>query len=256
MIEAAVKSGVIEKDSSEKPSTSKSADEEANESSDENEDDEDEEEVQSFKNEMNRNEKSNLFKEMLEMMKPGETVLKAIKRLGKTSTGQSVSLSASQRWAKKKNGQQQQISEEDKKALEKLTSLANKFIDMGFYDIYEETYEKIKLKSEPPAPVVSKEEEFDMFADEIDESKLNKPSTAAALTEAAQNDTEDKVVKWFYKLTNTEDAKVNGPYTSEQMLKMSENGTFPKDTGVWCRKADESAQNFYNSKRIDFDLYT
>ena len=41
------------------------------------------------------------------------------------------------------------------------------------------------------------------------------------------------------------------------MLEMSEKGEF-KETGVWCRKSDENGPNdtFYNSKRIDFDLYT
>lgn len=38
------------------------------------------------------------------------------------------------------------------------------------------------------------------------------------------------------------------------MLKMSEDGTF-KDSGVWCCKADDTESIFYNSRRIDFDLY-
>ena len=45
------------------------------------------------------------FKKMVLYMKPGESVLKAIKRLGNSSKGsQSVgTMSASQRWLKKKN---------------------------------------------------------------------------------------------------------------------------------------------------------
>ncbi len=41
------------------------------------------------------------------------------------------------------------------------------------------------------------------------------------------------------------------------MLEMSEKGEF-KESGVWCRKVDDTGANdaFYNSKRIDFDLYT
>lgn len=67
----------------------------------------------------------------------------------------------------------------------------------------------------------------------------------------------DSIVKWVYKETNTDDAKLFGPFTSLQMLEMSEKGEF-KETGVWCRKSDENGPNdtFYNSKRIDFDLYT
>lgn len=63
-------------------------------------------------------------------------------------------------------------------------------------------------------------------------------------------------MKWIYKKENTEDAEINGPYTSAEMLKKSLNNEF-NDNGVWCRKLNElSATAFYNSKRIDFDLYT
>lgn len=66
----------------------------------------------------------------------------------------------------------------------------------------------------------------------------------------------DSVVKWEYKLTNNEDdTKFFGPFTSAQMLEKSEQGEF-KDTGVWCRKIGDQSTSFYNSKRIDFDLYT
>jgi len=40
------------------------------------------------------------------------------------------------------------------------------------------------------------------------------------------------------------------------MLEKSEKGEF-KDSGVWCRKLEEASNvAFYNSKRIDFELYT
>lgn len=66
----------------------------------------------------------------------------------------------------------------------------------------------------------------------------------------------DSVVKWEFKLTNNEDdTKFFGPFTSAQMLEKSEQGEF-KDTGVWCRKVGDQSTSFYNSKRIDFDLYT
>ena len=63
-------------------------------------------------------------------------------------------------------------------------------------------------------------------------------------------------MKWVYKLENVDTAELKGPFTSQQMLDMSDTGKFP-DAGVWCRRLDESAGTaFYNSKRIDFDLYT
>ena len=61
----------------------------------------------------------------------------------------------------------------------------------------------------------------------------------------------------MYKEVNTDDAKLFGPFTSEQMMEMSEKGDF-KEAGVWCRKLEEAGSTvaFYNSKRIDFELYT
>ncbi len=65
----------------------------------------------------------------------------------------------------------------------------------------------------------------------------------------------DSVVKWQYKLENTEDSKILGPFTSAQMLDKTESGEIPA-SGVWCRKMGDESTSFYNSKRIDFDLYT
>ncbi len=39
------------------------------------------------------------------------------------------------------------------------------------------------------------------------------------------------------------------------MLELATNNKFT-DSGVWCKKADDVDSNFYNSKRIDFELYT
>ncbi len=67
---------------------------------------------------------------------------------------------------------------------------------------------------------------------------------------------QDSIVKWIYKKENTDDAEINGPFTSDQMLQKSLNNEFT-EKGVWCRKVNESStSDFYNSKRIDFDLYT
>lgn len=66
----------------------------------------------------------------------------------------------------------------------------------------------------------------------------------------------DTLVKWMYKLENDDKAKLHGPFTSQQMLSKSEAGELT-DAGVWCRRLDESTSGvFYNSKRIDFELYT
>lgn len=237
LIDAAVKSGTIDKYNLQETNNE-------NESSQSSSEDEEEDDlITNTKSELNLNEKNELLKAIFSYLKPGETILKAIKRLG---SNQKTSMSASQRWLKKKqenkSNNNSNVSKEDSIALEKLTSLSNKFIEIGYYDIYEETYEKIKFNLESKNDTDS----FDMFADDADVARSSK-----------QNDdkTEDKLVKWYYKEVNSDDAPLKGPFTSEQMLKMNENGTF-KDSGVWCKKTDDTSNNFYNSKRIDFDLYT
>lgn len=231
--------------------------EEVNARSQQNEEESDDEEsVEDESNDLKEdsNKHIEVFKKMLVHIKPGETVLKAIKRLGNSSGGSATtSLSASQRWSKKKQSSETtQVDSEkvksDKLALETLTGFANQFIDQGFYDIYSETYEKIQLKIRETESKGN--DSFDMFADDVEDKVI------ASTSGKTDNIIEDKIVKWVYKMENTEDAKLHGPFTSLQMLEKSEKGEF-KEAGVWCRKVDESTEiAFYNSKRIDFDLYT
>ncbi|XP_075439008.1 CD2 antigen cytoplasmic tail-binding protein 2 [Ascaphus truei] len=44
-----------------------------------------------------------------------------------------------------------------------------------------------------------------------------------------------------------------GPFTSCQMQDWVDQGYFPE--GVYCRRTDNTGAQFYNSLRIDFDLY-
>ena len=196
-------------------------------------------------------EKIEIFKKILPHLKMNETILRAIKRLGNSSKS---SLSASQRWLKKKNEKQEPLSETasaDKEALEKLTGYANKFIDKGFYDIYEETYQSLEKKiKQHESKSLKPSESLDIFADEISENEIQ-----ASTSNQESNELEDKVVKWIYKESNTDEAKIHGPFTSQEMLDKSEKGEF-KEMGVWCRRCEDASGSFYNSKRIDFDLYT
>ena len=49
--------------------------------------------------------------------------------------------------------------------------------------------------------------------------------------------------------------EIHGPYTSEEMLEWTEGGFF-KDKPIVVRKTTSKDSTFYNSIRIDFDLYT
>ena len=142
---------------------------EEEEENDENDEDEEKLEVDDDDNDKDSKKASQMemFKKILEHLKPGESILKAIKRLGSSSNKSSGSggrsegmvsanLSASQRWLKKKTTptpvvsdvKDQEKARVNKEALEKLTGYSNYFIDRGFYDIYEETYESLETKIE------------------------------------------------------------------------------------------------------------
>lgn len=60
-------------------------------------------------------------------------------------------------------------------------------------------------------------------------------------------------VMWEYKWENEDKEEIHGPYTSQQMCDWTEEDYFPD--GVLVRKVGAEGQ-FYNSKRIDFELYT
>ena len=55
---------------------------------------------------------------------------------------------------------------------------------------------------------------------------------------------------WEYKLTQSEDDAILGPFTTEQMSKKVDNGEL---LNVFVRKVGD--EHFYKSARIDFDLY-
>lgn len=154
-------------------------------------------------NESTRSQEDNLkqarvFEQILLYLKPGESVLRAIKRLGTASKAAAnneskAGLSASQRWLKKKTPAAligKGDPEEAKKALaslEELTGHANHFIDIGYYDIYEDTFESLKLKLK----CNKVEESIDIFADDL-------PDEAVASTSANQ----DNIVQGMIKIYN------------------------------------------------------
>ena len=79
-----------------------------------------------------------------------------------------------------------------------------------------------------------------------EESSSKAAESGDAETEAVSG------VQWEFKAENTDDAEIKGPFTSSQMIGWSDDGTF--GSGVFCRKYKSGGQ-FYNSARLDFDIY-
>ncbi|XP_069021587.1 CD2 antigen cytoplasmic tail-binding protein 2 [Embiotoca jacksoni] len=189
-----------------------------------------------------------LTEAVVELLQPGETVAKALRRLG--------GLGLRKRGKLRQESEATEETERDAEKLDKLTALADRLVGSGMFEIYQQTYEKLgflmkKMSSKRPAvdQKPEDEDELDMFADNFDEKQAVK---------SEDKDEEDKKVSdevlWEYKWENEDKSEVFGPFTSQQMQDWVDEGYF--STGVYCRRVDQDGSQFYNSKRLDFELYT
>lgn len=149
--------------------------------------------------------------------------------------------------------------DESSETITKITGIVNEILTKtGNMNVYELTYEQIKHKinemEDKQKAGPSKEAELDMYADDFDEKEKSHLTEKPSVTfKEPQNDTKDdeSPLLWEYKMTQDESAEIHGPFTTEQMQKKVDNGDFK--TAVFCRKIGD--ERFYNSSRIDFDLY-
>ncbi|PNI12238.1 CD2BP2 isoform 3 [Pan troglodytes] len=185
-----------------------------------------------------------LLEGLLELLLPRETVAGALRRLGARGGG------------KGSKGPGQPSSPQ---RLDRLSGLADQMVARGNLGVYQETRERLAMRLKGlgcqtvgphnPTPLPS----LDMFAEEVAEEELETPTpTQRGEAESRGDGLVD--VMWEYKWENTGDAELYGPFTSTQMQTWVSEGYFPD--GVYCRKLDPPGGQFYNSKRIDFDLYT
>lgn len=198
-----------------------------------------------------------LYKQILEFLKPGETVSKALCRLGKGKK----KLTTAERWKKKKECKVDNEEDPNSVSIIKLTELANELLTRtGNMDIYQESYEEIRKKIERAnkhAYPSKQEAELDMYADDFDEkekAKLddtnNDKTTEATSAEGSTSLTED--ITWDLKWSQDENAEIHGPHTTQQMHTWAKEGYFKK--GAWVRRTGQQNQ-FYNAGRVDFELY-
>ena len=103
-----------------------------------------------------------------------------------------------------------------------MTGCADELMAAGDYEIYQSTYEKL--------------------AHEVKEAEAA----------AAQPEEDPNAVRFHYKWTDTPDAELFGPYTAAQMAEWQDQDFFKG--GVLCREVGK--EEFYNSKRVDFELFT
>ena len=109
-----------------------------------------------------------ILADIVSFLKPGETIAKAVRRLG---GGKSKGVAATRKWGPKKaktdEGNGSEDAEVDKESMLKLTEFVDELVASGNYEAYQYTYEKIThLLKEEEGRSKKKEEVFDMFGDE------------------------------------------------------------------------------------------
>ncbi|KAJ0000938.1 hypothetical protein NQD34_005958 [Periophthalmus magnuspinnatus] len=186
---------------------------------------------------------SQLTQAVVELLQPGETVAAGLRRLGGL------------KGRKKKLKDEEEETKRDAEKLDRLTALADRLVGSGDYEIYQQTYEKLsyRLKSSEPmkrrvAGEDEEEDELDMFGEKFVEKLGSKTEETEQETRASDE------VMWEYRWENQDSSEVYGPFSSQQMQDWVDEGYF--STGVYCRRIDQEGSQFYNSKRLDFDLYT
>ncbi|XP_053299007.1 CD2 antigen cytoplasmic tail-binding protein 2 [Pleuronectes platessa] len=219
----------------------------------ENVEDEEEEEMEQAEDPLASFTQQQLTEAVLELVKPGETVATALRRLG--------GLKGRKKGKLREESETTEDTKRDAEKLDKLTSLADRLVGSGMFEIYQQTYEKLAYLMKSMVgkkPAVGQkssgdgeeEDDLDMFADKFDESHDSKSGDK----EEEENRTVTGEVMWEYKWENTDDSEVYGPFTSQQMQGWVDENYF--SSGVYCRKIDQEGSQWYNSKRLDFDLYT
>ncbi|XP_042361222.1 CD2 antigen cytoplasmic tail-binding protein 2 [Plectropomus leopardus] len=214
------------------------------------EEEEEEEEVEPAEDPLASYTQHQLTEAVIELLLPGETVAKALRRLG--------GLGGRKKGKLREESEPTEEAKRDTEKLDRLTALADRLVGSGMFEIYQQTYEKLayrlkSMNSNRPAVGMNpdgdeEEDELDMFADKFDEKH-----TGGSDKNEEDNKVSDEVM-WEYKWENNDDSEVFGPFTSQQMQDWVDEGYF--SSGVYCKRTDQEGAQFYNSKRLDFELYT
>ncbi|KAF3699839.1 CD2 antigen cytoplasmic tail-binding protein 2 [Channa argus] len=193
-----------------------------------------------------------LTEAVVELLQPGETVATALRRLG--------GLGGRKKGKLREESEPTEENKRDTEKLDRLTALADRLVGSGMFEIYQQTYEKLAYLMKRPGVGQKprcvgdndeEEDELDMFADKFDEK-------CGRRSEDKEEEEENKRVideaMWEYKWDNEDNSEVYGPFTSRQMQEWVDEGYFSH--GVYCRRVDQEGSQFYNSRRLDFELYT
>lgn len=140
---------------------------------------------------------------MLNHMKPGETIAKALRRLGGNKGKQ---MTSSQRWKAKKQKTEDTVEDKqgakDKENFLALTGLADRVLQGGDMEVYEMTHEKLTYELKKfekgdervkiPEGTDDDDDALDMFADDIDHKEAEKIEKDMDIAEKTNDDADTK----------------------------------------------------------------
>ncbi|CAJ0939893.1 unnamed protein product, partial [Mesorhabditis belari] len=150
-----------------------------------------------------------IFKLLIELLKPDQSVTKALSEIRK-SKKLTPAEERKLRWAAKKEGKTLD-SDNNQKLTTELSALADELISAGHMDAYEWNREKVEYNLKRLDNVAV--DDVDMFGDE----------SVAATSATTETNTQilDEEIMWEYKESG--DAKIEGPFTSQQMADRQAN---------------------------------
>jgi len=196
-----------------------------------------------------------ILEKIVAKMNRKETVTKCLQRLGTGAAASNIpawkqkrldKLNKRKASAKGQNSStaKYEVQEEvSKNEVAQLTNLVDQLSRRGYYDIYTDTYEKIKHKiSSMPA---DDDDVLDMFGDAIDGGKSIAEQATAEVSLA------DSATKWEYKFKGKDD-DIKGPLSTEEMERLKD--THKQAADIFCRRTN-SGNTWYSIKRVDFDLW-
>ncbi|XP_069768981.1 CD2 antigen cytoplasmic tail-binding protein 2 isoform X2 [Narcine bancroftii] len=150
-----------------------------------------------------------LLRGMVELMRPGETVAGALRRLGGLGRGPQAK--------RRRRSKEEEEGLGDRASLDTLTELADQMVGRGDFEIYQQTYEglgyRLRKGEGRGGRLDGTAPSIDMFAEQDEEGQQEIGSGA----DEGPCPVELPEVMWEYKWENKDDAEIYGPFSSMQM---------------------------------------
>lgn len=175
------------------------------------------------------------YRKILSFLQPGESVHKAIRRLGPKSSARSRDRTGAKSNSATGSSGGQESENKTKEQMLSLISLADQLISSGDMDAYELTYEQLTFR------LNSVQKATASIVPNGDESRTDKKTVPDEVT-------------WELKWSDSEEAEIHGPFSNEQMIQWRDAGYFENQALV--RQKGRAGASFNSAKRIDFDLYS